>query len=499
MRLLPFTFLAALLVTWAATFAVRRFALARGIVAKHDLRRRHDQLTPLLGGTGFYVVFLGVTCVYYWLGDLDTRFFAMFSAAISIIYVVGALDDAYEIGPLPKFAGQVAAALLVIHAKQELPGLFRDDWLPPAAVTALLVVWIVGVMNATNFIDGLDGLCTGVAGISAITLAAITVTSTSLYPVVMLVALAGAAAGFLVHNFNPAKIFLGDSGSLLLGFVLAVFSMYIDVKRSLFISMSIPILLLCVPLFDLVLAVARRSYHRRSIFKGDHSHLHHRLQQIGLGHRGTVLCLWAVTAYLNCIAFTIANLPANNTFYIYLLTTPVLGFLMATLRFIEGRLSHQITSYSHLFLDDWQRQFSDKGALISKIERNEPFLLFVIDYELTLHDIAQRRPSQVIEFFMDLYKSVKGGLRKGDFLTRITEYRVAAVVAIPAKASLHVRKTIEARVKSRIQESQARQKIFTSDTAIPEGLTILSFPEDSQAIIDTLDLEHTLVQFRKTG
>ena len=406
------------------------------------------------------------------------------------------MDDCKELKATPKFAVQIIAAALILFSEPHLPPMLQAIGLPQWMVAAGLIVWIIGIINATNMIDGLDGLCSGVAAISAFTIAMIAITTgySSNPAVWVMLGFSGCCVGFLFHNSNPAKIFLGDSGSMLVGFVLAVASTQVDVKRSLLVSLSLPVFLMGLPLLDVVLSMVRRTRQKRSPFRGDRSHIHHRLQQLGLSHRSAVWLLWSASGYLNLIAFFLAMVPVGQSIHIYVLVVPTLVFSMLSLYFVERRLSYQSAKFSQLFLKERNSLFADRETLIAYLkvqlltftEEGMPFTVVVLNSKDFLSQLSHERPARMVEFFMNLYSILRNRLRGTDLIARITDHKVVAVLARAGGGSeIGVTRYLTEKIKQ-LQEDFG---VFQSHSDRPEGLAVLSYPKDSRQILELLELE----------
>jgi UDP-GlcNAc:undecaprenyl-phosphate GlcNAc-1-phosphate transferase len=491
------------LACWLATWGSRRLAARWGVLARRNARRRHERDTPLLGGLGFYVVLVAATLVLLFTPGPDgapfltVRAALCFLGAITLVFGVGAIDDWKEIKAPPKLAAEVAAAVLILNSAPGLPPILSTMPLPEWASAAILVLWIVGITNAMNMIDGLDGLCAGMGAISAFTIAAISTAQggapgASVY---LAIALAGCCLGFLLHNFHPARIFLGDSGSLLLGFVLAVVSVNLEVKRSLFVSLSMPIIMLGLPLIDVALSVIRRRRLARSIFQGDRSHIHHRLQQVGFGHKGTVVFLWLCGAYLNASAFFVAQLPLSQSIYVYATIVPTLVLWFSTLYFLERRLSYQAARFSHLFVKQEDFALRDRGRLAkfvrARVEEHErnglPFTVVVLDGSHFMKEMAHERPYRVVAFYMNLYAILKSRLRDSDLVARVQEHRFVTLLAGAGGADGAELEVI-GHLSDQVRELQETYHIFQSHPRRPEGFKVLRYPKDASRIWDALDL-----------
>jgi len=306
-------FLTGLIVTYLLTPVVRSMAIRFGVVDLPDARRPHKRLTARGGGVA---VVLGVhaACLVAVLfpgpklaGALDLMWWQKFALASLVLLVVGVIDDVRGMRPLIKLGGQVAAALIMWFSGTRF-GLLLGYNLPAPVDCALVVIWLVAIINAFNLIDGLDGLASGLAIISAVGLCGILLMQQIPGEVLLLFGFIGACLGFLRYNFNPASIFLGDTGSMFLGFTLGVVSLQTFNKNTFLISMAIPIMVLGVPIYDALLAIWRRSVRswvssksggtRRGIMQPDVEHLHHRLSQSGLSTKRVATFLYMLNGGL---------------------------------------------------------------------------------------------------------------------------------------------------------------------------------------------------------
>ena len=340
-----------LLFVWAGVssyllaFPIRHCALRFDVVDHPEKRKMHQVPIPLMGGLAIFGAFLAVAVPALFLsperlGIEDVRPFFGLMAGSAIIVALGIYDDIKGANAPLKFTFQTAAALVVIltggrveNFTNPVGGSVDLGWLGlPVAV-----LWIVGVTNAVNLIDGLDGLAAGIGSIAAIGLFAVSVTNNALIAALAVI-LAGATTGLLRHNFYPAKIFLGDSGSMFIGFCLAVLGIYGSFKASTATVLFLPIIVLGVPIFDTLFAISRRAKRRVNPFKADREHIHHRLVRIGLHHRSVVLVMYFVCAYLALTAYSISRFPSETAFLFLVLLT--LGGMIGlrTLKFVEERL-----------------------------------------------------------------------------------------------------------------------------------------------------------------
>jgi UDP-GlcNAc:undecaprenyl-phosphate GlcNAc-1-phosphate transferase len=318
-------------VTFAITPLVRRLSLQLGWIDQPSDRKVHPNPTPTAGGIAMYVgVAAGLLAARLvpFLSDLhetSSELDAAFVAA-TVVVVLGAIDDTRGVTALGKLAGQVLAAGLVVLLGVQLlyfyfpgPGVVSP---PPDVAVPLTVLWIVALMNAVNLVDGLDGLAAGMVAIAAIAFFAYfrtptpDGTETASVAALMSAIVAGVAIGFLPWNFHPAKIFMGDSGSLMLGLLMAVATIS-GVGQNLegptggdvaviAIPIVVPLLVLAVPLLDVVLAIIRRMRKGIGIAHADKEHIHHRLMDIGHSHRQAVLLMYLWGALIAAAALVVA-------------------------------------------------------------------------------------------------------------------------------------------------------------------------------------------------
>lgn len=276
-----------------------------GIIAHVNNRTIHKGIIARTGGYAIYVSFLIGAMIFL---KTDTQINSILIGGF-VVFMTGFYDDIHDLSPKLKMLGQVIAALIVIICGGiSLKG-FTLPFLPTqiSYMIAMIVtiVWIVGITNAVNLIDGLDGLC---GGISIIVLVTISLTSltygrTDISSLSLL--LAGAIAGFLVYNFHPASIFLGDCGALFIGFMIAVISLLgFGYKSSSFFTLGAPIVVLMVPIMDTLIAIIRRKVHHKSFSEADRNHLHHKLMfSLELGQTKSVLVLYAITVLFSMCSY----------------------------------------------------------------------------------------------------------------------------------------------------------------------------------------------------
>ncbi|MGH9298978.1 MAG: MraY family glycosyltransferase [Acidimicrobiales bacterium] len=347
-------------VTFVMTFAVRRATVSRGLVVMPDRERVHTRPTPSLGGVAMAV---GVVVAIVVAGQLDvfrpdfvnsTEPLGVL-AAVGVMCLLGMVDDLRSVSPPAKVAGQVLAAMVlyflgVTMSNFKVP--FSQGYIVLSASILPLVtaLWVIGIANAVNLMDGLDGLAAGVVAIASGTLCIYglrltnlgVLTSNNLGPVIA-AACCGVCVGFLPHNFHRAKIFMGDTGAMVLGLLMAAATMEIGGRASdvtsgttyfFFAPLLVPFFILGVPILDTALAVIRRAIRRSGVTERDLGHVHYRLMRLGHGHRRAVLLLWGWTLLLSGFVLYPTFFPNWNRALPF--AVPVLAVALLTL-FRPGR------------------------------------------------------------------------------------------------------------------------------------------------------------------
>lgn len=314
-------FVLAFILAFSATPIAKKLAFKVGAIdVPRDERRMHKKPIARLGGLAIVAAFL-VSIFFYIITNSfngggflnpDIKFWGFIAGAI-IISGLGAVDDTKQLSAKIKLVFQLLAAFLVVFTGTRIEILTNpfsvegSSELIPLISYPLSILWIVGITNAINLIDGLDGLAAGVSSIASLSLFFVSVISGSLSTAVLTAALAGAALGFLPYNFNPAKIFMGDSGALFLGYTLSVISIQGMLKQYAAIAIAIPLLVLGLPLFDTMFAILRRLMQGKSPMEADRGHLHHRLIDMGLSQKQSVVVMYIASSALGLCAIVLAD------------------------------------------------------------------------------------------------------------------------------------------------------------------------------------------------
>ncbi|MDP4163388.1 MAG: MraY family glycosyltransferase [Bacillota bacterium] len=285
-------FFAALITVLILTPLVIKFAVWFGAIDKPNERKVHQKIMPRLGGLA---IFIGVIAGYLVGGLYDQKVNTISIGAILII-LIGIFDDKYELSAKTKFAGQLIVASLILASGLKIDlvripyvgAFYLGIWSYP-----ITIFWIVAITNAINLIDGLDGLSSGVSAIGIATIGIMALLAGKMLIFTLSLILLGSILGFLFYNFHPAKIFMGDTGALFLGYSISILSLLGLYKSVTLFSFLVPVIILGVPVFDTTFAIIRRIANKKPISAPDKSHLHHRLLALGLSHRKTVLAIYA--------------------------------------------------------------------------------------------------------------------------------------------------------------------------------------------------------------
>lgn len=305
-------FIASLGFSFVLTRLVRNLAQARGWTSPPNSSQHiHQGAIPRLGGVAIYITCIAVVVLslgfVYWRGvhvDLSRSALLCILLSATLIFGLGLLDDLRSLTPYIKFAVQIVAALLLYAGGLRigvLPILFGHHDLGLISIP-LTVLWVIGITNAFNLIDGLDGLAAGSALFSTMTVFVVALVHGNALVALLSIVLAGATAGFLRFNFNPATIFLGDCGSLFIGFMLSALALAGAEKSSTVVAVAIPVVSFGLPILDTGISVVRRFLSGKALFTADREHIHHRLLKRGFSQRQVVIILYAVSAIFGLLS-----------------------------------------------------------------------------------------------------------------------------------------------------------------------------------------------------
>ena len=302
---------AAFVISFAATPVVKAFAQKVGAMdVPTEARRVHDHPIPRLGGLAIFLGFLLSVILF---ADIDRQIRGILIGAV-IIVATGAVDDLVSLRAIVKLAIQIVVAVIAVMHGVVIevvmnPNVFAEAehiYLGILSVP-ITILWIVAVTNAVNLIDGLDGLAVGVSTIASVTMLVVALVVAEPNVAIILACLAGACVGFMPYNLNPAKIFMGDTGALLLGYVLSTMSVVGMFKFYAIVSFFVPVLALAVPIMDTSFAFTRRILRGQSPFTPDRGHFHHRLLDMGMSQKQAVSILYTVSIILGVSAVVLAT------------------------------------------------------------------------------------------------------------------------------------------------------------------------------------------------
>ncbi len=308
------------LISIMITPLVKMFAIkVNAIDIPKDKRRVHSKPIPIMGGLAIYIAFVIGTILYS--GILTSSQLGIIMGA-TIIVIGGIVDDIKELRPKYKLLIQVIAAIcllmsgirisIITNPFREFYPYLNIGWIN----IPVTIIWIVGVTNAFNLIDGLDGLAAGIAFISSVTLMIVSILNGRLEAAFLTAVLSGAILGFLPYNFNPASIFMGDTGSQLLGFLLAAISIEGAIKSATAFVIAVPILAFGLPIYDTLFAMIRRKVNGRPIMQADKGHLHHRLLDMGLNQKQAVIIMYFISAILGGIAIIAMQISTQRAYFL---------------------------------------------------------------------------------------------------------------------------------------------------------------------------------------
>ncbi|MFW6267158.1 MAG: glycosyltransferase family 4 protein [Halanaerobium sp.] len=309
-------FIITLILSLALTPIVIRLAHKFNLIDRPGERKINTKVIATAGGTAIYLAFM-----------IPLRFFLPANQTIMGIIIggtfmlfLGLLDDKFEISAPIKFTGQIIGALILIYYGVKINFITNPFggfiYLGVYAVP-FTVFWIVSIINTINLIDGLDGLAAGVSIIAVLTLFAVALQENQVVAPMLAVLLAGSCLGFLKYNFNPAQIFMGDTGSMFIGYIIAAVSITGALKSAAAVTIFVPMLALAIPILDTTFAIIRRIFNDRPIGEADHGHIHHRLLAIGMNQKQAVLSVYIISAILGTIAFVINGVKFDQALIIF--------------------------------------------------------------------------------------------------------------------------------------------------------------------------------------
>ena len=321
------------LIAYTMTPAVRVLAFRIGAIdIPLDSRRMHSKPIPRIGGLAIFTAFAATTVIFC---DPSSQLWSIWIGG-AVLIIIGILDDVFRLPALVKLAAQIGAAFVPVVFGVRIENISMagkyiqfGNWSIP-----ITVLWIVGLTNAINLLDGLDGLACGVSAICSSSLFLVIILSGDVMNAMIVAILASSCIGFLPFNKNPARIFMGDTGALFLGYTLAIISISGVFKLHTIISFFVPMAIFALPLFDTSFAFFRRLTHGRSPFAPDRSHLHHKLVDMGFTQKNAVRILYAITALLGLVAVVFTNSVSKEAFRLKALLVLLLAVVVFLLNLL---------------------------------------------------------------------------------------------------------------------------------------------------------------------
>lgn len=319
--------LLAVTLSFSLTPFAKKLAIKVGAIdVPKDNRRVHTKPIPRMGGLAIYIAF--ILCMFMF-SDIEMKKLIGIFLGSTMLVIMGMIDDVKPLRASLKFGIQILAALVLVYFGfriEFLTNFFRNSGYIffDGLSIPITVIWIVGITNTINLVDGLDGLATGIATIAALTFAYVSYSTGNMSVAILSLMLAGSSLGFLPHNFNPASIFMGDTGAYFLGFVLAAISIEGTLKGTTALTLIIPVLALGLPIFDTAFAIIRRALNKKPIFEADKGHFHHRLLQIGLGQKRAVLWIYLISMLMGTTAIALINQEMINVSVLVVITVLML-------------------------------------------------------------------------------------------------------------------------------------------------------------------------------
>jgi len=341
MKTYMFVYLGSAFVALLLTPMIIRFARRFRIAALPGHRHVHETPTSHIGGVAIFVSMLFVTIPVLFLSNVIGETFRDILPQVVVLLVtsgfmfaVGLVDDLKKHGVRArvKLAAQLIASVAVCATGIRIESVIVSGWFTLHFgwfSWPLTLIWLVGITNAVNLTDGLDGLAAGISAIACGVIAVFAVYSSNVVMAVLMLALLGSLTGFLFFNFNPAKIFMGDCGSMFLGFIIASSSVLCSTKSPALVGLALPVLALGIPIFDTLFAILRRFLERRSIFSADRGHFHHRLIDAGFHHRHAVIVIYIVTLIATGLGMLMMVFHNGNSLIVFMF---VLVFLLIVFR-----------------------------------------------------------------------------------------------------------------------------------------------------------------------
>lgn len=345
-------FVLVLVTSFLATWLVRTLMVKIGVMdmPTPEGRKAHGRPVAYEGGLAIWLgILVGLSALLFVMPDaiLEYEHIRAMIIGSTLIVAIGVADDIMDMRPIYKLGAQLAVGAFMYYQGfriEKISNPFGDELIFWNSLSlAGTCLWYGLLINGINMIDGMDGLATGIVGISAVTLGAIALDMDMVFAAILCLVLLAACLGFLPFNFNPATIFMGDAGSMLLGFMLASITLLSSSKAPAFLALIIPMLAVGIPLFETCFAFSRRLLSGQHPFKADRRHLHHRFLALGFSERRTVLTFYYITAYFGVTAYVLQRLEARSTLPLVGIIIIGMLVLIENMSFLEKRSRSGLT------------------------------------------------------------------------------------------------------------------------------------------------------------
>ena len=416
-----------------------------------DFRRKNRQQIPLLGGIAVFISTLLTAAIF-------SSQFALTICLCSLpIILTGFIDDLKELSSKPKLLAQILATTLILYFRDPGTLVLEQAGMVTWAANIVTGFWIIGVTNAFNLVDGMDGEAGGVAFIAAITFAIMGIWSGPLTPFALM--LAGSTLAFLFFNWPGARIYLGDAGSTFLGFSLAAIAAQLPMPTPHYLWVAAPMFVIAFAQVDAVLAMYRRARLGISLFKGDHDHIHHRLQKIGLSVRRSLVVIYSVGVY--CSVTAIALYYTSNikvALVVLLLTVTALCTFLGGIHFVQLRLAQQVSNYSQTLIQKYFRLQEDL------IYDEDNFSAVVFDL-LPYYKELQQRGILIVDSFIGSFSRIIERRNPTGQIQMIGSYSVVLILSTADKEG-RIRTKLTQDFRSLLEDFE----IVRSQKQVPEGV-----------------------------
>jgi UDP-GlcNAc:undecaprenyl-phosphate GlcNAc-1-phosphate transferase len=337
-------------ISYILTPLIRKISLRFNYLDNPDKRKIHLKPTPTIGGISLFIAFNITVLLAMKLNSIFWAEFLMFLPGLLLggilIVILGMIHDIKNISAWSKLAGQIIVAVVLFLNGNRIESITNPFGgqisLPLIFSLILTIIWIISLINTINLIDGLDGLAAGLTAISAFSLFFIAVFRGDISAIFLTIILIGSILGFLRYNFHPAKIFMGDTGSMFLGFVLSIISIHGINKMATVVALIIPLIAFGIPIYDTFVAIVRRIVMKQHVFRADRQHIHYRLLNLGITHRHVVLLLYFMGIYFGIIAYLFVLIPVEFGFILLVLIAMGVFAGEKAIGFIEYRTKELI-------------------------------------------------------------------------------------------------------------------------------------------------------------